>query len=619
MDSVNQRIMTTPDEIPEYNLQFLTGNEYISLPEICPAQGGLISAGLLHYDSAGMLEFAGTDNNPLVEPVISINNRKVSLSGRLTWSYRDHWIPCFYANWGNGELSGKIVSPPGHRGCFYQLTLRNLSDERWFLEWGWQGTWSKLFHTVSRQSEIKDKQSVYHDNFTRGLILDACCGLPVAALALAPSPSDIWRIRKRKNRSGLSWEYSLTEQRYLEPNQDITATLFIAANRNASGASAIAKDLTERGSEALEEETRFWLQQRHISLEEPALERVIRRNLFFNYFYSLGRSIDNDTLICTTSRSPRYHQSATFRERDCLLWSFPAVLMIDPRTAREFLKEVFERHVKKAGENVQYINGTLFCPGFMLDQLTAYFLALKLYLKKTMDKYFIKDTNISTGLKILATKTSEWYDSVTGLYKTHLDPSGDPVDYPFLTYNNALLHQSFEFLGSLQAKGWGLEFEGFYNKAASLQEAIKQNCMVEGPFGPMFAWSVDGYGNYRLYDSPAGSLQLLPHYGFCAHSDKVFVNTVKWIRSSHNSYYHTNAPYCEAGSLSSPNPWPLGVANDFLALNYEKGDLLRNAAMDNGFCCETINPETGTPVTGNAFASAAGFLAYSLWDKGSKK
>ncbi|MGQ9780484.1 MAG: hypothetical protein ACUVRM_11545 [Bacillota bacterium] len=41
--------------------------------------------------------------------------------------------------------------------------------------------------------------------------------------------------------------------------------------------------------------------------------------------------------------------------------------------------------------------------------------------------------------------------------------------------------------------------------------------------------------------------------------------------------------------------------------------LLASAPMDSGLACESIDAETGTVKTGAAFASAAGFLAYSLW------
>jgi len=35
--------------------------------------------------------------------------------------------------------------------------------------------------------------------------------------------------------------------------------------------------------------------------------------------------------------------------------------------------------------------------------------------------------------------------------------------------------------------------------------------------------------------------------------------------------------------------------------------------MDNGVACESVNEESGACETGEAFATCAGFLAYSLW------
>ena len=66
--------------------------------------------------------------------------------------------------------------------------------------------------------------------------------------------------------------------------------------------------------------------------------------------------------------------------------------------------------------------------------------------------------------------------------------------------------------------------------------------MVDGPTGPMFAWSVDLAGRYELYDDPPGSLVLLPFYGFISTDHPVYRNTLKFIRSSHNPYRGTAIP-----------------------------------------------------------------------------
>lgn len=43
---------------------------------------------------------------------------------------------------------------------------------------------------------------------------------------------------------------------------------------------------------------------------------------------------------------------------------------------------------------------------------------------------------------------------------------------------------------------------------------------------------------------------------------------------------------------------------------------LRQAQMDGGLACETVDPETGVVKTGAAFATFAGFLAYALYQAG---
>jgi hypothetical protein len=129
----------------------------------------------------------------------------------------------------------------------------------------------------------------------------------------------------------------------------------------------------------------------------------------------------------------------------------------------------------------------------------------------------------------------------------------------------------------------------------------------------MFAWAVNGKGNFELYDNPPGSLQLLPHYGFCAKDDPVFLNTVRWICSRHNLYYCAEGNITGAASRHAANPWPLHAVNDLLALNLGQGEFFRQAVMDSGYFCETVEPVNGRASTGQAFASGAGFLAFALW------
>jgi len=85
--------------------------------------------------------------------------------------------------------------------------------------------------------------------------------------------------------------------------------------------------------------------------------------------------------------------------------------------------------------------------------------------------------------------------------------------------------------------------------AYEVRNDILSNCIVEGPFGKMFAWSVDLNGNYILNDEPAGSLKLLPYYSFCNIDDTIYQNTVKWIHSEYNIYSFSKSPLSEIGCL----------------------------------------------------------------------
>ncbi|HHX73446.1 MAG TPA: glycoside hydrolase family 125 protein, partial [Firmicutes bacterium] len=330
-----------------------------------------------------------------------------------------------------------------------------------------------------------------------------------------------------------------------------------------------------------------------------------------NYFFALGRAIDSDRWLPVTSRSPKYYVSAAFWARDALLWSFPGLLLTDAATAGKVLLNVFERHLERAGEHAHYIDGTLLYPGFELDQLAAYLLALKHYLQTTGDRAVLADERIKRALPLLLAKFLQWYNADVGLCGTFLDPSDDPPPYPYLIYSNALAQRALSFLARLAGKGLKLPGDPKH-LALAIRTAIYRHGVVKGPYGPMFAWAVDGRGNFALYDNPPGSLLLLPHYGFCRREDPVWRHTLQWICSEHNPYRRAGRVLSGAASRHAGDPWPLAAANELLAGRTEAEHFFAAAKLDSGFCCESVDPDTGRAATGQAFASAAGFLGFAL-------
>jgi len=607
LDNSKGKLLTVPEPVTGDPLLYPTGNEYISIPEN-NRQGGIESINLLRLDKNGLLDFRGDRDGPLLSPSVTVHNNNLLSSASINWHYKLGWLPCFEADLSDDLLlKGVIAAPPGFKGFIYHLSLINRGENKVTVETGWQGFWKSFNYTVFTSRALEVKRSIAYNQWTGSLVLEAQSGLPLAALALSTEPTADWQFNSE------SGHFKTTTTLNLEPGEQKAFTLYGSINLEADGASTSNVDLRRHAADALLDKTRNWLEQRFVRLKEPEFEELLNKNLFFSYFYATARSMDSDQLVALNSRSPRYYVSAAFWSRDALLWSFPAIMLVDQNSAKDLLLTVFSRHLTHAGEHAHYLNGTILYPGFELDQLAAHLIALEHYLEKTRDYQIADQEIVRSGLTVLAEKALQKFDPACGLYSTFLDPSDDPADYPYLTYNNALLQRAFYLLADLQQRDLWFNRNDFAILARELEESIYANCTVHGPCGLMFAWAVDGKGKFSLYDNPPGSLQLLAHYRFCSIADTVYKNTVRWIRSPNNRYFHTDSPFEEAGSLHSGNPWPLGACNDLLALNVGALDFLKRVKMDNGFFCETVDPETGTVSTGAAFASAAGFLAYALY------
>lgn len=496
------------------------------------------------------------------------------------------------------------------------------------------------------------------------------------------------RPREWSMQEGLRLLFLLGQRYQLEPGQSIDLALYLAAAPEADGAGAHLIDLQRRGWRALLGENCQWLEThlgrlvannttgldlkglsgraaevmgdgtggvpRESRPDGPGEEsgqaarpstagpgqpdgpkpgeewwpKVIS-NLCFGFFYTSAKTIDTQEYCLLTSRSPAYYVSGAFWSRDAWLWSFPALVLMDPAWARKMLVSVWPRHLLAAGIHSHYLDGSVLYPGFELDQLAAPIVALGHYLEQTGDGSVLEEAPVKLGLKGWEESLSPWRDPNTGLYATFLDPSDDPVDYPYLTYDNVLVWKALVILaGIYEQQGNQVKRQALLAQAQELAASLRHHAVVDGPLGPMWAWSIDGQGNYRLYDNPPGSLQLLPYYGFCVPDDPVYLNTLAWIYSPHNPYYYPQACPPGLGGVHAANPWPLAAASTLLALAGPGGEAVvpagatyyqqalrffEAAEMDNGLVCESVDPASGHVKTGAAFGSAAGFTGYALY------
>lgn len=644
---MNAGKLTVPDELRESVLYYPTGNEYVALPLI--NEGGAVeSFNVLHMGSKGMVEFYGIASAPLLAPVVRIGGREVEFPD-IHWERLDHWIPRFVAQRCGLQVTGTIFAPPGHRGFIYSLRIDNVGEKPVVLDWGWRGAWLEARQTIYRSRPMYGRRTAWYDEWTDTLAFELSAGPATAGFAVGasrPFPGLGWHLAKAAspgaafqnavarrrgpgadspvrdvNDGGRPIYFAIAQEDLVEPGAHVEMDLYVAVSAESDGACTTVVDLQRRGARALLERTRAWLRERARAVSDEELGRRMHLNLWFNYFFAAGRTIDTEELVLVTSRSPRYYVSAAFWSRDAFLWSFPGVLLIDPERAREMVLAGFGRYLRNAAEHSLYIDGTVLYPGFELDELCAPLIALEQYVRATEDYAVLEEQGpggagrVIDGVGYLEKRLEEQRHPDRNLYGTFLSPTDDPVTHPYLTYNNMIAWRALRALALLKRRrGDSLGEWRANQQAVQLRETIRKHAVVDGVNGPMFAWALDDRRRAQVLDQPPGSLQLLAYYGFCDLDDPVYVNTVNWIHSEDNPDYYPGrfgAPGCE----HAPHPWPLMKAYDVLLGRETEAGLqfFRDAAMDNGIACETVDRDTGRVKTGAAFATAAGFIGYALY------
>jgi hypothetical protein len=110
-------ISSTP--IPPVPWQ-ITGNHWVAVPCIHPADGSIHAIGVLHRGSRSAVEFAGhaefeSGRGPaLARPVLQVNGEPVPLAeGALAWERVSGWIPTFTSTVGELVVRATIFAPYG--------------------------------------------------------------------------------------------------------------------------------------------------------------------------------------------------------------------------------------------------------------------------------------------------------------------------------------------------------------------------------------------------------------------------------------------------------------------------------------------------------------------------
>lgn len=599
-----------------------TGNEYVSLPTINEACE-IESINYLSMRDRGLIEICG---DPFLKPIITIDEKEQKLEN-IKWEREHFWIPTFTANIGSLKIKGEYITPLERKGFILRITV--LDEHKPFKgQIGIKGNFSKVLHSINESKIVEGKKHVYRSLWNQNLMFDFRTGVTLFSFGFItddgfdhiyyteePTRSNSNSDAYSDFNSGSAIYFELYKSISIEKGIPKTVAIYCGLGLEEVGAATQAIEFQRETTDVLKSELCEWLTARTQVIEDEHLMTLLNLNQFFNYFYASGKTLDAEEMILCTSRSPRYYVSAAYWDRDSLIWSFPAFLMMDEKVARNALTYVYSKQIRNAGIHSRYIDGTVLEPGFELDELCAFILALGQYLDHTDDYSILEELQVKKGIYSIYEKLMHERHPEIELYKTFLMPTDDMHTYRYLTYNNVLVWKIFGIYEKL-FKYYGQidQAQEAIMRMKAVKEAIFEHLIVTKSERKYFAWSGDLKGHHDFYDEPPGSLTLLAYYGFVDVEDSVFKNTFNYLYSKTFPHYFGDTEFEELGCSHADHPWILAISNSMLNGRKENAyKMLRKTKMDNYIACESIDEYTGMPTTGEHFGTCAGFLAYTIY------
>ncbi|MEX2177965.1 MAG: hypothetical protein WD801_04595, partial [Gemmatimonadaceae bacterium] len=365
----------------------VTGNHWLSLPCIHPADGAVFAVGFLHRGTRSAIEFAGApgfvegEGPPLLRPRLRIGTREHAFAeAPMVWERALAWLPTFTWSLGDITVRGTIFAPFGRdsdvAGAVYALSVENRGDADAEVVFGVEGT---LGH---RQLRVRTPRAFEDTHEVREVEGDVILAGSAAAgvVAIAIGADEATRVQVT---GGDAPTYRLERTITAPAGGRAQLAFYLAAGPEPDGARASMAVLRRRGWKDLLRDTRDALRSLEQTTGHDTLDRLINRNLLFAYFYGVGRALDDAHYYLVRSRAPWHGRGVTVRDWEALMWTLPAVQLSDAPLARELLLRVCELHGYAPGRGVHYFDGTMFAPGFCLEGAGAYALAVDRYIRDT--------------------------------------------------------------------------------------------------------------------------------------------------------------------------------------------------------------------------------------------
>jgi len=571
----------------------VTGNHWLSLPCIHPADGAVYAVGFLHRGTRSAIEFAGGaqfvdgEGPPLLRPRLRIGAREYTLADApMAWERALGWLPTF--TWTSGDLvvRGTVFAPVGRdsdiAGAVYALSLENRGSANVDAVFVMEGTLGHRQLRVRTERPFEDSHLV--QNMDGDVILGGRAVTGMVAVAIGADESATVSVEE-----GETPTFQIERAVKAPANGRAQLAFYLAAGPEPDGARASMAVLRRRGWKDLLRDTREALQSLEQTTGHETLDPLINRNLLFAYFYAVGRALDDAHYYLVRSRVPWHGLGVTIRDWHALTWTLPAVQLADPALARELLLRACELHGYAPGRGVHYFDGTMFAPGFCLEGAAAYAVAVDRYIRDTNDDHIVDEPVIADTLYLSGDDLATRRDRNVPLYSTEVLPGGVPAPQPFTLHANAVVAQALDVLRRT------LDEESARNveDPDAVRAALKRHFVTERDRKQLFGSATDLAGNFTYADDAEGSMLWLPLYEAVERHDSTYRRTVK-------------AAAAEPRELARECARLLGPESSNVL------QWFRRAPLDGGFAAEIVSPDGHAKLNGGD-AALSGLLAWSAW------
>jgi hypothetical protein len=517
---------TPPPQIPWQ----VTGNHWLALPCIHPADGALYAVGVLHRGARAAVEFAGDPEfidgrgAPLLRPTLRVNGevRELAAEG-IAWERAVQWLPTFTCTSGSLVVRGTIFAPHGRdtdlSGAVYTISVENRGPETATVEIALDGLLghrqmrvrsARTFSDAHRVTESADQVVVLEGTALPGIVAFALGADGDAAVEVGEGDAPRFSVRRT-----LSIERGITKQ----------VAFYLAAGPERDGAEATVAAMRRRGWRDLLSVTREALRALEQATGNDAIDRIVNRNLIFAYFYGCARALDDAHYYPVRTRVPWHARGITVRDWEALTWTLPAVQLGDAPLARELLLRTCELHGYAPGQGVHYVDGTLFEPGFSLEGAAAYAIATDRYIRETGDDQIVDEPAVADTLYLSSDDIAARRDESVPLYSTEVSVSGVAAKLPYSLHGNAVVAQALEVFRRTLDEESAREVQD----PEAVRAALLRHFAAERDGKPALAAAIDLQGERTLDDDPLASVLWLPLYEAVDRTDSTYRRTAKGL------------------------------------------------------------------------------------------